>query len=96
MTRFCALGSACDMFAYEKESTGIKCRYFPHMSLKDKNILDFFSPTNIYGDQDFRIFFLNCKEGLGANLAKGSDLVSATLEEDWSGESREIFLPTPT
>ena len=90
------------MFAYEKESSGVKCRYFPHMSLKDKNILDFFSPTNIYGDeaswcltvkmkyrplifQDFKIFFLSCKEGLGANLAKGSDLTSATLEEDWTG-----------
>ena len=39
------------MFAYEKESSGIKCRYFPHMSLKDKNVLDFFSPTGIYGSQ---------------------------------------------
>ena len=43
------------MFAYKKDSSGgIKCQYFPHMSLKDKNILDFITPTNIYGDEASR------------------------------------------
>ena len=93
------------MFHYENDNGNVKCRYFPHMSLKDKNILDFFIPTNIYGAsvshymkcpsakkrykpsllQDFKIFILSCQEGLGAELSKGSDLVSATLEEDWTG-----------
>ena len=40
--------------------------------------------------QDFRIFILTCTEGLGANIAKGSDLMSATLEEDWTSGWREI------
>ena len=29
--RHCALGSACDMFAYESSSGQPKCRFFPHL-----------------------------------------------------------------
>ena len=32
------------------------------------------------------IYLLECGEGIGANLAKGSDLVTNNLGNDWTGD----------
>ena len=32
------------------------------------------------------IYVLECAEGIGANLAKGSDLITDNLSNDWTGE----------
>ena len=100
--RFCSLGSGCDIFSFEDDNGNVKCRYSPHLSIKDKNVLDFLQPARKIYDgkvdcldwrfsiiilciQNYKIFFLSCVEGLGANLAKGSDMATGTLEEDWTG-----------
>ena len=38
------------------------------------------------------IYLLECGEGIGANLAKGSDLVTNNLGSDWTGESYILWV----
>ena len=37
------------------------------------------------------IYLLECGEGIGANLAKGSDLVTNNLGNDWTGEHYILY-----
>ena len=36
------------------------------------------------------IYVLECAEGIGANLAKGSDLVTNNLNNDWTGKHAKL------
>ena len=46
-SRMCSLGTQCDMFEYDASTSN--CRYFPHLQLKNKRLVDFLQPhTNMH------------------------------------------------
>ena len=59
--RMCSLGTQCDMFEYDASTSN--CRYFPHLQLKNKRLVDFLQPhTNMHNtvrnlDKHFEIIF---------------------------------------
>ena len=96
--RMCSLGTQCDMFEYDASTSN--CRYFPHLQLKNKRLVDFLQPhtnmhntvgnldkhwNNLYHLQNPKnIYFLECQP-TGVNVAKGSDLITKSLFQDWTG-----------
>ena len=87
------------MFEYEEQSRD--CRYFPHASLLGKELSEILQPLdNIHEDvrnelqyhfkhlpfqKPTNIFFVECME-TGVNIAKGSDLITNNLFNDWTGD----------
>ena len=58
--RFCALGTACDMFFVDMRS-GINCFYFPHLALKTFNMMDMIVYT---GEKRVDMYMMQCAQGI--------------------------------
>ena len=71
MFRVCSLGSQCDMIEYTASTK--TCRYFPHVSLKKRNIFDVIHRPAT--SRDSTIYKMDCAQEMETNLLTHSDII---------------------
>ena len=80
-SRYCVLGSQCDMFEYDTSND--QCRFFPHLQMKNKKWIDVLQQIDdLHPTDPTSIYILQCA---GAeNIAKGTDLITKSFQDDWT------------
>ena len=52
-----------------------ECKYFPHVALKNRNIMDVLRKA----DEDYTLYFMDCAQGMDVNLLVDSDPIANDL-----------------
>ena len=95
-SRFCSLGTRCDMFQYKASA---RCKYFPHLSMKDKSLYDVIQFTD---DPKDAVYVMECasgrngqvisicwgtfNSGMETNFVPNNDLLTH-YNADWTGKA---------
>ena len=107
MYRYCKSGTECDMFEFEPATStcryfphiGIKSEgrlvdiIQPiddmHQNVSQINFDTYLSKG--FFQNPPTIYILECSDGASVNIAKGSNLITKNLDNDWTGKSNYIF-----